>query len=144
MSSSSLVLTPRVERVADDDLMGDPFVITRYKVKPVASPQFALSDRFVQSYFEVYNLGLDQSTSATAARVEIALQFRAPRSQGQFVDVFPFTVIEREFEQAGDTLMIYNTVPFDGLISGEYKLLFRVTDLVKPRSLRREVQFRIR
>ena len=144
LSSSSLVLTPRVERVADDDLMGDPFVITRYKVKPVASPQFALSDRFVQSYFEVYNLGLDQSTSATAARVEIALQFRAPRSQGQFVDLFPFTVIEREFEQAGDTLMIYNTVPFDGLISGEYKLLFRVTDLVKPRSLRREVQFRIR
>ncbi len=143
--ASTLMLTPRAEPVQEDSF-GEPFVLTTYRVPPVEDDEFSVADGFVQSFFEVYNLGVDQTTLQPAARVEISLLYwGAPGEElTEPHEVFPFTPLEDEFEFVADRLVVHKTIPFAGLIPGRYSVLFRITDEVKSASLDQRVDFRIR
>lgn len=143
---SSLILTPLAQPLKESDSLAEPFVLTSHRVRPVEDNEFQVADAFVQSYFEVYNLGIDQSTLKPSASVEVSLSFWGPpgaeRQQPQ--QVFPFTPIKDEFEFARDRLVVYKTIPFAGLIPGKYTVHFRVTDRVKSASVDQRVDFKIR
>ena len=82
----------------------------------------------------IQDLQIDQTTHRPEVRVEIAL------NRGQS-SVFPFTPIDQEFEFDRDRLLIYKTIPFQGLEEGEYTLQFRITDEVGSQSVEQAVQF---
>ncbi len=137
LSSSSVILSRRVQETPEGAGLGDAFVFGKYKVPPVEQPEFEVADQFVQAYFEVYGLQLDAGRLQPAARVELSLLY-----EGR--EVFPFTELQDEYEYAGDRLLVYKTLPFKGLVPGEYRVLFRVTDRISGAEVRPEVSFRIR
>jgi len=96
--------------------------------------RFKAGDEFVQSYFEVYNLAIDQSTGRPSVAVEISLLKGSER-------VFGFQPIQQEFEFDGDRLLVYKTIPFQGLDTGRYSLEFRVTDRIRAARIERRVEF---
>ncbi|MBZ5498191.1 MAG: GWxTD domain-containing protein [Acidobacteriia bacterium] len=134
LTSSSVILTPQVLPVPKGSSIQDSFVFGKYKVIPTVGNEFVAADRFVQAYFEVYNLDLDQSTLSPAVRLEISLT-----RDGQ--TVFPLTPFEREYEFVGDRLLVHKTLPFSGLRPGNYTVLFRITDLISNRTLEPRVSF---
>ena len=113
---SSITLTRRLLETPQGASLGDPFVLGKYKVIPILSNEFVPEDRFVQ--------------------VEISL-----RKEDQAV--FPFTRIEREYEFAADRLLVYKTIPFEGLVKGQYTLVFRITDQIGGQEVRPRVNFLI-
>jgi len=123
LQTSTVMLTRAVASPPDSATIADPFVIGRYKVVPTPDNRFVLEDQFVQAYFEVYNLQLDQSTQQPSVQIEISLLKGSKR-------VFPFQPIEQEFEFDYDRLLIYKTIPFAGLEPGAYTLDFRITDQI--------------
>jgi GWxTD domain-containing protein len=143
--SSSVILSPQVRRVPENGSLGDPYVLTQYSVRPVETDEFRVSDAFVQSYFEVYNLQVDQSTMEPDARVEIALDYwdKDGQKSGEAKEIFPFTQIQNEFEFAGDRLLIYKTIPFAGLAPGKYRVRFRISDEVVDKTIEKDVAFTI-
>ncbi|GAB4113149.1 MAG: hypothetical protein Kow001_14790 [Acidobacteriota bacterium] len=136
LTPSSVILTRRVQETPEGSGLGDAFVFGKYKVLPVDRPEFQVSDQFVQAYFEVYGFQLDAGRLEPSARVEISLLY-----EGR--EVFPFTELQDEFEYAGDRLLVYKTLPFRGLIPGDYRVLFRVTDRISGAEVRPDVTFRI-
>ncbi|HSR54449.1 MAG TPA: hypothetical protein VLV83_26790, partial [Acidobacteriota bacterium] len=136
LSASSLMLTKEVQPLADDLTLSDPFVIGKYKVIPASDNQFSPGEQFVQAYFEVYNMTLDQTTLEPSPKVELALF--GPEGQ-----MFDFTPIDQEFEFVGDRLMVYKTLPFAGLEKGNYKVKFRVTDLISGQVIETEARFEL-
>lgn len=57
--------------------------------------------------------------------------------------MFDFTPIDQEFEFVGDRLMVYKTLPFAGLEKGNYKVKFRVTDLISGQVIETEARFEL-
>ncbi len=140
--ASSVILTPRVEPVPDGGSVGDPFVLTKYRVRPIEKARFKVEDRFVQSYFEVYNLAVDSATGRPEVQIEISLTYQADGEKSPR-EVFPWTVLPNEFELDGDRLLVYKTIPFQGLVEGRYRLLFRVTDKVSGKTVDAAADFAI-
>ena len=134
LETSTVVLTPRLSSPGIDETVGDPFVLGKYRVVPSSDNRFRPEERFAQAYFEVYNLALDQTTLEPSARVEIALAWEGK-------PVFPFTEINQEVDYDSDRLLIYKTIPFQGLIEGKYTLQFNVTDQIRQQSVRTHVDF---
>lgn len=143
---SSVILTPLAQPIQDDDSYAEPYVLTTYRVRPVEDNEFQVSDAFVQSFFEVYNLGIDQTTFQPSADVEISLLYlgepESPLSEPH--EVFPLTPIQDEFEFVRDRLVVHKTIPFAGLIPGRYTVHFRVTDHIKSAGVDQKVDFIIR
>jgi len=137
LTSSSVILTPQVLPVPVGSSVQDSFVLGKYKVIPTVGNEFVSADRFVQAYFEVYNLDLDQSTLNPSVQAEISL---AKDNQ----TVFPFTPFQKEYEFVGDRLLVHKTIPFNGLTPGNYTVLFRITDLITNRSVEPRVSFILR
>ena len=137
LTTSSVVLTPQVLPVSMGSSVQDPFVFGKYKVIPAAGNEFVAADRFVQAYFEVYNLDLDESTLTPSVRAEISLL------QDNQV-VFPYTAFPKEYEFVGDRLLVHKTIPFDGLKPGNYAVRFRITDLITNRSIEPSISFRLK
>lgn len=131
---SSIILTRRLLKTPQGASMGDPFVLGKYKAIPIFKNEFIGEDRFVQAYLEVYNLALDQSSLEPSVQIEISLY-----QMDQLV--FPFTPIASEYEFSADRLLIYKTVPFDGLVAGKYTLIFRITDQINGQQVRPRVDF---
>ena len=136
LETSTLVLTPRLGSPGEDETVGDPFVVGKYRVVPASDNRFRPDEQSAEAYFEVYNLALDQTTLQPSSRVEIALLH-----EGE--SVFPYTALDRPMDFDGDRLLVYATIPFRGLVEGRYTLQFRVSDQIRQRSVRREVDFQI-
>lgn len=142
LASSSVILTRKAEPVSSLQNLGDPFVLGKYKVRPTQSDTFTPADHFVQAYFEVYNLKIDESTLKPSARIELSLLYwgtHGKRGEGRVV--FPYTAINQEFDYSGDRLIIHKTLPFQGLIPGLYTVRFRVTDLISRNVIDNSVDF---
>ena len=136
LETSTVVLTPRLGSPGIDESVGDPFVLGRYRVVPASDNRFRPEEQSVEAYFEVYNLALDQTTLEPSSRVEIALLH-----EGE--SVFPFTEINRPMDFDGDRLLVYTTIPFQGLKEGTYTLRFNVTDQIRQQSITTDVEFLI-
>ena len=136
LETSTVVLTPRLGSPGIDESVGDPFVLGKYRVVPSSDNRFRPEEQFAQAYFEVYNLTLDQTTLEPSPRVEIALAWEGK-------PVFPYTEIHQEVEFDGDRLLIYKTIPFQGLKEGKYTLRFNVTDQIRQQSITTHVDFLI-
>jgi hypothetical protein len=134
LESSSVILTSEVKPVSDESSIGAPFVLGRFRVVPAVDNRFRPGDGYAQAYFEVYNMDLDQTTMEPAVLVEIALT-----REGE--QVFPFQRIEHEFEFDTDRVVVYKTIPFQGLSAASYTLSFKVTDLIKNESLTKDIVF---
>ena len=134
LETSSVVLTPRLDSPGSDETVGNPFVLGKYRVVPASDNRFRPGEQSAQAYFEVYNLALDQTTLEPSSRVEIALLH-----EGE--SVFPFTEVKRPMDFDGDRLLVYATIPFQGLVQGQYTLQFKVSDQIRQQSLRRDVNF---
>ncbi len=136
LSTSSVMLTRQVGLPPDGVTIGQPFVIGKYKVIPTEANIFSAEDQFVQAYFEVYNLHVDQTTLKPSVRVEISLR------DGDS-EIFPYQEIHQEFEFDEDRLLVYKVIPFAGLKSGRYALSFRITDLTDGRTMEKSVDFSV-
>ena len=136
LETSTVLLTPRLGSPGIDESVGDPFVLGKYRVVPSSDNRFRPEEQFALAYFEVYNLALDQTTLEPSARVEIALLH-----EGE--SVFPFTEINRPMDFDGDRLLVYTTIPFQGLKEGKYTLRFNVTDQIRQQSITTDVEFLI-
>ena len=136
LETSTVVLTPRLGSPGIDESVGDPFVLGRYRVVPASDNRFRPEEQSVEAYFEVYNLALDQTTLEPSSRVEIALLH-----EGE--SVFPFTEINRPMDFDGDRLLVYTTIPFQGLKEGTYTLRFNVTDQIRQQSITTDIEFLI-
>jgi hypothetical protein len=134
LTSSSIILTPQVLPVPNGSSVEEPFVFGKYKVIPTLGDEFVQADRFVQAYFEVYNLDLDQESLKPSVKVEIALL-----KDGH--TIFPYTALQNEFEFEGDRLLVHKTIPFNGLSAGRYTVLFRISDEISRRSVEPRVDF---
>ncbi len=134
LATSSVMLTRQVGLPPDGVTIGQPFVIGKYKVIPTKESRFSPDDKFVQAYFEVYNLKVDQGTLKPSVRVEISLRDGSS-------EIFPYQEIHQEFEFDQDRLLVYKVIPFDGLKAGRYALKFRITDLTDGRSMEKSVEF---
>ncbi len=131
---SSVVLTPRLGPPRGDETVGDPFVLGKYRVVPSSDNRFRPDEQFAQVYFEVYNLALDQTTLQPDPRVEIALA-------REDEPIFPYTEINQEIDFDGDRLLIYKTIPFQGLKDGTYTLRFNISDQIRRQSIETQVDF---
>lgn len=142
VTCSSALLTRLVESVPEGGTLGDPFVLGKYRVMPVEDTEFTAGDRFVQSYFEVYNLKRNQDTQQPSVKVEISLLYGGPTDDPRDPEVvFPFTPIQDEYEFSGDRLMVFKTIPFQGLLPGKHTVKFRVTDLISGKQTETGVDF---
>lgn len=141
---SSAFLTRLVEPVPEAGTLGDSFVLGKYRVQPIEAREFSASDRFVQSYFEVYNLSLSQNTQEPSARIEISLLYGGRKDEpAEPQVVFPYSRIREEFEYDRDRLLVYKTIPFAGLLPGTYTLRFRITDLISGAAIENDVAFTV-
>jgi GWxTD domain-containing protein len=138
---SSALLSPRVEEIPPGGSPADPFALTHYVVRPVEDNEFKVADAFVQSYFEVYNLGVDQTTLEASATVEISLHKSS--GSGRPKVIFPYTAIQDEYKFAVDRLLVFKTIPFAGLSPGNYTVWFRIFDQVNQQSVEQKVDFKI-
>ena len=136
LETSTVVLTAQLGAPRDDETVGDPFILGKYRVVPASDNRFRPEEQSAEAYFEVYNLALDQTTLQPSSRVEIALVHEGK-------SVFPFTEITRPMDFDGDRLLVYTTIPFRGLVEGQYTLQFRVSDRIRQQSVRRDVDFQI-
>ena len=134
LETSTVVLTPGLAAPGSEETVGDPFVLGKYRVVPTSDNRFRPEEKSAEAYFEVYNLALDQTTLQPSSRVEIAL-----RHEGE--SVFQFTEIKRPMDFDGDRLLVYATIPFQGLVQGQYTLQFKVSDEIREQSVRRDVDF---
>lgn len=135
-TASSVILTRRVVHTPEGSGIGDPFVFGKYRVEPVEEPVFSPADQFVQAYFEVYNLALDAGRLAPDYQVAVSLWYEGRQ-------VFPFTPFPQEHEFAGDRLLVYKTIPFQGLVPGRYEVRFRVIDRIGGGQVETGAEFEI-
>lgn len=133
---SPVTLSRSVTVPEENETIGEPFVVGKYRVVPTEDNRFRPEDQFAQAYFEVYNLELDQATLQPKVTIEISLEHGGS-------EIFPFTRIDQEFEYLRDRLLVHKTMPFQGLKRGSYTLRFRIRDEIGGSSIEQKVDFRI-
>lgn len=141
--ASSVILSRRVEEAGAGENFGAPFTLGKYKVRPVTSNVFTPADQFVQTYFEVYNLLVDESTQAPDFEIRISL-LASERHSKELRTIFPYTPISNEFEYLAGRLLIYKTIPFQGLVPGNYTLKFLIEDHISEKKIENSVDFVIK
>lgn len=130
LSSSSLILADRLEKVATRDIGKGQFVVGSTKVRPSVSERFHAKDQ-LGIYFQVYNLGYDEKTRKPQGTIEYALlKDNGPQPV--------FTTQENVADIVGASpqqVTVEKLLPLDNLAPGKYTLQVKVTDKVNNKSI---------
>jgi GWxTD domain-containing protein len=130
LSSSSLILADKLEKVATKDIGKGQFVVGSTKVRPSVNERFRRNDQ-LGIYFQVYNLGYDEKTRKPQGVIEYAL----------LKDNGPQPVFQAQ-ENVADIhgaspqqVTVEKVLPLESLAPGRYTLQVKVTDRVNNRSI---------
>jgi hypothetical protein len=130
LSSSSVILADRLEKVATRDIGKGQFVVGSTKVRPSVSERFHAKDQ-LGIYFQVYNLGYDEKTRKPQGTIEYALlKDNGPQPV--------FQSQENVADIAGASpqqVTVEKLLPLDNLAPGKYTLQVKVTDKVNNKSI---------
>ncbi len=130
LSSSSLILADRLEKVATRDIGKGQFVVGSTKVRPSVNERFRKTDQ-LGIYFQVYNLGYDEKTRKPQGTIEYALlKDNGPQpvfqSQENVADIHG---------ASPQQVTVEKLLPLESLAPGRYTLQVKVTDKVNNKSI---------
>jgi hypothetical protein len=137
LRASSLILADKLQQLEKTPEQDEMFVLGDFYVRPSLDPTFP-SDRPVNAYYQLYNVGLDQASHAPSLSIlyrikqdgETVLEF--PDTEGRSVQYF---TTQRVVVAAG--------FPLAKLAPGRYQLSVEVTDNISRQTLELHDQFQV-
>ncbi len=140
LTSSSLILADKIERVPTRSLGTGQFVIGSSKVRPRINDEFGQDER-LGIYMQVYNLGEDEATSQPKGTISYQVA-RLDKPNELLLD---FTEDISQIRGASPRqVVIEKLLPLQTLDPGEYRLSLKVSDGVKNETITPSATFKIR
>jgi hypothetical protein len=130
LSSSSIILADRLEKVATKDIGKGQFVVGSTKVRPSVTERFKKDDR-LGIYFQLYNLGYDEKTHKPQGTIEYALL----KDNGT-QPVFQAQANVADIPGASSQQVTVETfLSLETLAPGKYTLQVKVTDKINNKTI---------
>ncbi len=141
LTSSTLILADRMEKVAAKEVGAGNFVIGSTRVRPRVEPSNGQPasfkrDQKLNFWMQVYNLGIDQQTKRPKATFEYDIVNVA--SNKSVVHTVESTT---EMTNPGEQVTLEKSMPLSSLQPGLYRLTIRVSDEVGKTSISPTARF---
>ncbi len=136
LSASSIILADNIERLPINQVAAGQFVIGGCKVHPNVKDVFD-RNRTMGIYFQVYNLGIDETTHKFSASIEYVLK-RGDQEVSRFMED------KDKLAGASQQMTLEKLFPLTDLEPGRYSLVVNVTDNLSKRSISPVARFEIR
>ena len=144
LSTSSLIISDKIEKVSTKDIGKGQFVVGSTKLRPSVSESFRKSDR-MGIYLQVYNLGTDDKTHKPSATIEYDVLKENAQTPAARTSVFQTSEKAEEIKGAsGQQLTLEKVLPLESLEPGKYKLTVKVTDHITNKSITPTASFTVK
>lgn len=138
LSTSSIILADKIEKVPTRSIGTGQFVIGTTKVRPRLDETFRRNEK-MGIYFQIYNLTPDQKTQKPNGYIHYEVI-----RKGDNQKIFDYTeeIASIEGASAAQTI-VEKVLPLQNFEPGEYLLRMRIVDRLGDRSLTPEVSFKV-
>jgi hypothetical protein len=140
LTSSSVILADKIERVPTRSLGTGQFVIGTSKVRPRINDEFRQDER-LGIYMQVYNLGEDEGTSQPKGTISYQVA-RLDKPNELLLDFTEDLSLIRG--ASARQVVIEKLLPLQTLDPGEYRLSLKVSDGVKNETITPSATFKVR
>ena len=137
LKMSPVVLAAALDRLRPDRLRGSQYLAGQFRIQPQVEPSF---DRqgYLAFYFEIYDFGIDPSTSQPALTVEYSIAPADSTSGPVLRDISRGILFE------GDRVLVPRQVGLAAYDPGEYELTLRAADRITGRTATQSARFAVR
>ncbi len=137
LRASTLILADKLQQLEKVPERDEMFVLGDFYVRPSLDPTFP-SDRPVNAYYQLYNVGLDQTSQAPS----LSIRYRILKD-GETVLEFPDTVGRSVQYFTAQRVVVAAGFPLTKLAPGRYQLSVEVTDNIRGQTLELHDQFQV-
>jgi len=131
MSTSSIVPALRIESLEDGGF--SQFTMGSVRVFPDPKAEVKMGQE-LPLFFQVYNLGVDQSTGKPMVDVQYVVRGEGEEFTREKIEI-------RDLE--GSTINVVKFLPLEGLPKGKYLLEVNITDMMNNTTIVRQVPFTV-
>ncbi len=135
LSTSSIILADRIERIPMNQATSGQFIIGGSKVLPNVTETFHRSTP-MGIYIQIYNLALDEATKKPSATIEYILK-KGDQTLRQYREG------KNQFAGPSQQLTLQKLFPLNNLEPGQYSLVINVVDNLAKRSVSPETEFTV-
>jgi GWxTD domain-containing protein len=141
LATSSLILADHMNPVSSHEIGEGNCVLGNTKICPRVSPNPATPVSFkraqeLNSWMQVYNLGINEDTKSNAAQVTYQIV-----DQSSNAVLFEKHMDSKELGPHSDQLTVENSVPLAGLPPGKYKVMIHVNDGISKQEIAQSAPF---
>ncbi len=140
LSTSTMILADKIERVSSQQIGLGQFVIGDSKVRPRMGQEFTSQER-VGLYMQVYNLSIDEKTHKSDALFDFAVT----RVEGKETkELFRKSETSEQMGQTGQQVTLEKFIPLSQFEPGRYKLTVQVTDNISKQTVSPAAEFTVK
>jgi GWxTD domain-containing protein len=141
LATSSLILADQMHPVSSREIGEGNCVLGNTKICPRVSPNPATPVSFkraqeLDSWMQVYNLGINESTKSNEAHVTYRIVDQANNAV-----LFEKKMDSKDLGAHSDQLTVSNTLPLAGLPPGKYKVTIEVNDDISKQEIAQSAPF---
>jgi len=141
LSTSSLILADRMERVPSQTIGTGNFIIGNTYIRPrvsanVTTPVKFTRDQHLNCWMQVYNLGIDDKTKSNSATV--TYEIRDTASDKLLLQTHQAS---SDLSAHSDQLTMEQSVALAGLQPGNYKMTIRINDAISKQEIAKSAPF---
>ncbi len=151
LGASSLILADQMNPVSSHSIGSGNFVIGNTFIRPrvsanPATPVSFRRDQSLNSWMQVYNLGINDATKSNDATVTyqiVKTSAATADSPAANTVVFQKQVDSKSIDPHSDQLTVENTLPMAGLEPGKYKVTIKVDDAISKHQIAESAPFEV-
>lgn len=141
LSSSSLILADKMERVSSKEIGTGNFIIGNTFIRPrvgqnAITPVSFHRNQNLNFWMQIYNLGIDEKTKTNSATV--TYQIVDESSSKTILDT---SEDSKKLGANSDQLTLEKTLPLAGLQPGKYKVMIKVSDSINKHEIEQSAPF---
>lgn len=141
LSTSSLILADRMERVPSQTIGTGNFIIGNTYIRPRVSPNLATPVKFTRDqhlncWMQVYNLGIDDKTKSNSATV--TYEIRDTTTDKLLLETHEES---KNLSAHSDQMTMERSVALAGLQPGKYRMTIRINDAITKQEVAQSAPF---
>ncbi len=130
LSSSTLILADKLEKVPTKSIGTGMFVIGGSKVRPRIGETFARNEK-LGIYMQLYNFEADEKTHKPDGTIDYEIVKVAASKEAAAQKVFEYSESVKDLQGGAAQVVIEKLLPLADLDPGQYKLNIKVTDKLR-------------
>jgi len=141
LATSSLILADHMNPVSSHEIgegncvLGNTKICPRVSANPATPVSFKRAQE-LNSWMQVYNLGINESTKSNEAQVTYRIVDQASNAV-----LFEKRMDSKDLGAHSDQLTVQNSVPLAGLPPGKYKVMIQINDGISKQEIAQSAPF---